>query len=145
MLWPHPTQRIMIWTKLNLSYLRMLWHKFQLFKAICFWEDLKKKNIFCIYILCKFLSLSPLHGVTLFYHKVQDLKTLESTLSEDALTQVSTFQAHWFLRFINIFLGIYLNKNETPLLPIPYPWASTLMLSHKFQLFRLISFWEEDL
>lgn len=61
------------------------------------------KILFCIYFhvwiyIFQFLSLFPLHVVTPSYPSDHDLKKLESTIPKDFSTQVSTFQAHWFLR-----------------------------------------------
>lgn len=43
---PYPIAKIMIWTNLNLYYMRMLPHKLRLFWPICFWKEF----LFCFYV-----------------------------------------------------------------------------------------------
>lgn len=72
----HPTPGIMISTKLNLHFLRMFAHKFQLFGPKVFWEEnFKKIPTFFYYFLiishCKWLwtfiftNLNPLYQIML--------------------------------------------------------------------------------
>lgn len=71
---------------------------------------------------------SSLHVVTQSYPKNHYLNKPEYILPEDALTQISIFQANWFLRkILKIFFCIYVYVNFCPS-PLcmfwPYPTIS---------------------
>lgn len=60
-LWPHPTPRIMIWRNLNLPFLKMLRHKFQLLSTL-----VSEKKIFEIFFLAySYIKMQPPSGPTL--------------------------------------------------------------------------------
>ena len=119
---------VMISTILNLPYLRMLSHKFQLSWLINYWEEDFKK-ISSIYSYVKLwppIVAHPTHGG-------HDFHNLESTLPKNAFTQVSALLADEFLR--RTFLKIYSIYSYVKLRPHivapPYPrgsWFSQLWI-----------------
>lgn len=61
---PYPIAKIMIWTNLNLYYMRMLPHKLRLFWPICFWKEF----LFCFYVnICHPIAIvAPLYTLWLW-------------------------------------------------------------------------------
>lgn len=106
---------IMILTNKNLNYLKMLQHKLQPGWPIVF------QKICSLYIRCK--NLTPivpqpyLRGSWFDHNWIittwECFHTIESSLREDASTQVSGFMVNWFLRRRFYFIyGIYILREN---------------------------------
>lgn len=87
------SSRMMIWTNLNLPYMMMLLHNFQIFWLVRFWEEHFQRFFFQFISLCK--NSSPHSCPTLAYPRGSWFKILST---QHAYTHVLAFVANGVLR-----------------------------------------------
>ena len=90
MIWTNLNLLYMIWTNLNFHYIRKLSYKFQLFWPSGSWEE---DFLMTLPYFLSFIDYLPLRGDMFL-----QFNNLNSPLPKDALYQVWSKLAQWFLR-----------------------------------------------
>lgn len=113
---PNPTPGIMIWTDMNLQYIRKLPHRIQIFWQNCFWEeDFQRFSSLYIPMWKLTTSISGLGIMILTDLNTDLLNLLEYILIEEVIISVN-FSDKWFLtiRFYKNILDTFTCKNSLP-------------------------------